>query len=42
MSSDLKNRLYNYEVTPPVTSWENIAGALDESHLEKQISIHSL
>jgi negative regulator of sigma E activity len=36
MSSDLKNRLYNYEVTPPVTAWENIAGALDESHLDNK------
>ncbi len=31
MSSDLKNKLSSYEVTPPPAAWDNIAAALDES-----------
>lgn len=31
--SNLKNKLYNYEATPPADTWEKIASALDESHL---------
>lgn len=31
--SDLKDRLYNYEETPPSAIWEKIATSLDESHL---------
>ncbi|MEI9942672.1 MAG: hypothetical protein WDN26_00475 [Chitinophagaceae bacterium] len=28
--SSLQDKMYNYEVTPPATSWEKIAAALDE------------
>jgi hypothetical protein len=31
--SILKDKLYNYETTPPESTWEKIANALDESHL---------
>jgi hypothetical protein len=31
--SSLKNKLYNYEQTPPAKAWDKIAAALDESHL---------
>lgn len=33
MSNELQKRLYQQEVTPPVTAWNAIAAALDESHL---------
>lgn len=36
MNSELKHRMYDYEVTPPVTAWDKIAAALDESHLTDQ------
>jgi hypothetical protein len=36
MSKDLRNRLYEYEVPPPPASWDKIATALDESHLDNQ------
>jgi hypothetical protein len=38
MSNDLKNKMYNYEVTPPDTSWEYIAHSLDEQSIQKNIS----
>lgn len=31
--SSLKNKLYNYEQVPPAKVWEQIAAALDESHI---------
>jgi hypothetical protein len=31
--SSLKNKLYNYEQTPPPKVWDAIAAALDESHI---------
>lgn len=31
--SSLKDKLYNYEQTPPGMVWEKIAAALDESHI---------
>lgn len=34
--SSLKNKLYNYEQTPPVKAWDRIAAALDESHLSSE------
>jgi hypothetical protein len=36
MNSELKNRIYAYEVTPPATVWNKIADELDESHLADQ------
>jgi hypothetical protein len=38
MSNDLKNKMYNYEVNPPDTSWEYIAHFLDEHSIQKNIS----
>ncbi len=31
--SSLKDRIYNYEVTPPAGAWEKIAINLDEAEL---------
>ena len=36
MNSELKNRIYTYEVTPPAAVWNKIADELDESHLADQ------
>ena len=36
MSNGLQHKLLNIEVTPPATTWEKIAEALDESHLSDQ------
>jgi len=36
MSSGSDNKMYNYEVTPPVGMWEKIAAELDESELSQQ------
>lgn len=36
MSSGLKDKMYNYEVTPPPNTWDKIASALDESHLSSE------
>lgn len=34
--SSLRDKLYQYEATPPANSWDKIAAALDESHLDNQ------
>ena len=34
--SSLRDKLYQYEATPPASSWDKIAAALDESHLDSQ------
>jgi hypothetical protein len=34
--SSVKNKLYNYEQTPPAKVWDKIAAALDESHIADQ------
>ncbi|MEO7984109.1 MAG: hypothetical protein ABI688_08505, partial [Bacteroidota bacterium] len=33
MSSGLQHKMYNFEVTPPASTWEKIAAELDESEL---------
>lgn len=38
MNNDLKNKMYNLEVTPPATAWEHIALSLDEQSFQKKIS----
>ena len=35
---DLKDKMYNYEVTPPSESWQIIATALDENKVDKSTS----
>lgn len=34
--NSLKDKMNNYEVTPPANSWEKIAVALDEAHISDQ------
>src|ERR1043165_954169 len=34
--SSLKDKLYNYEQTPPPAAWDKIAAALDESHISDE------
>ena len=36
---DLKDKMYNYEVTPPSESWQIIATALDENKVGKSTSL---
>jgi len=36
MSEEWKNRIYDFEVNPPGRTWEKIATALNESHLDDQ------
>lgn len=36
--SNLSDKLYNYEQNPPVKAWDNIAAALDESHISEKFS----
>ncbi|MGZ8556908.1 MAG: hypothetical protein ACXWWC_01175 [Chitinophagaceae bacterium] len=36
--SSLQNKMYNYEVTPPVNSWERIAAALDNAKTQNEFS----
>ena len=36
MSSEWKNRLYNYETQAPQGAWENIAGDLGDAEINKQ------
>ena len=36
MSKELQTKLYNYEVPPPSTTWEQISSALDESYLSEK------
>ncbi len=38
MSNVLKNKMYDYEVTPPATVWEHVAVSLDEIKSQKNIA----
>jgi hypothetical protein len=38
MSNVLKNKMYDYEVTPPATVWEHVAVSLDEINSQKDIT----
>ena len=38
MSNVLKNKMYDYEVSPPKTAWENIVLSLDELAIHKKLS----
>lgn len=38
MSNVLKNKMYEYEVTPPATAWEKVAVTLDEINSQKNIA----
>jgi hypothetical protein len=37
MSNVLKNKMYDYEVTPPASAWEKVAVSLDEINSQKSI-----
>src|SRR5258706_13628921 len=34
--NNLKDKLYNYELTPPENAWEKISNALDESNMSDE------